>query len=200
MIEVGYVALLVGVLTAAYGVVAALAGARRRDARLMASARNATFVVGGLVSHDFSAEYVARYTSRDLPLFYTLAAFWAGQEGSLLLWAWLLAGIAVTVVILNRRHDQVFLAYTAAVFLMTEIFFLVILAFGSNPFVRLSTPVADGQGLNPLLQNGLVDPGQSALDASRVVIPVCWHWPGSPMGLRGTGLGRVLGLGPRRER
>ncbi|MEE8391569.1 MAG: cytochrome c biogenesis protein CcsA, partial [Anaerolineae bacterium] len=165
MTQVGYAALLIGMVMAAYGVIAALLGARRQDPRLIDSARNATFVVGGLVSvaslallyalvgHDFGVKYVVNYTSRDLPLFYTVAAFWAGQDGSLLLWAWLLAGITVAVVIQNWRRNRVLLPYVIAVLLGAETFFLVILAFTSNPFARLAVPLPDGQGLNPLLQN-----------------------------------------------
>jgi cytochrome c-type biogenesis protein CcmF len=163
--EVGYVALLIGMVMAAYGVVAALVGARQRAPEWVTSARNATFVVGGLVSvagltmlyalvsHDFGVKYVVSYTSRDLPLFYTVAAFWAGQDGSLLLWAWLLAGIAVAVVIQNRGRNGALLPYVIAVLLGTETFFLTMLLFASNPFARLPVPLPDGQGLNPLLQN-----------------------------------------------
>ena len=165
MTELGYIALLIGVVIAAYGAVAAVVGARWRVPKLAASARNAVFVVGGLVSvaglallyalvgHDFGVKYVASYTSRDLPLFYTVAALWAGQEGSLLLWAWLLAGISVAVVVQNQRRNRVLLPYVIAVLLGTETFFLIILVFASNPFARLAMPLLDGQGLNPLLQN-----------------------------------------------
>ncbi|MGE5230465.1 MAG: heme lyase CcmF/NrfE family subunit, partial [Deltaproteobacteria bacterium] len=41
----------------------------------------------GLISHDFNIEYVAAYTSRNLPPYYIVSAFWAGQKGSLLFWA-----------------------------------------------------------------------------------------------------------------
>lgn len=41
----------------------------------------------GLISHDFNIEYVAAYTSRNLPSYYLFSAFWAGQKGSLLFWA-----------------------------------------------------------------------------------------------------------------
>jgi cytochrome c-type biogenesis protein CcmF len=163
--ELGYIALLIGTVMAAYGVAAALLGAWRRVPELVTSARNATFVVGGLVSvagvamlyaligHDFGVKYVANYTSRDLPLFYTVAAFWAGQEGSLLLWAWLLAGFAVGAVLQNQGRNQKMMPYAIAVLLAAEMFFLVVLIFASNPFERLPVPLADGKGLNPLLQN-----------------------------------------------
>ncbi|HDM36449.1 MAG TPA: heme lyase CcmF/NrfE family subunit, partial [Candidatus Syntrophoarchaeum butanivorans] len=55
-----------------------------------------------LITHDFQNVYVASYTSRDLPLFYRISAFWAGQEGSLLLWVWLIS-ILSSVVILGEK-------------------------------------------------------------------------------------------------
>jgi cytochrome c-type biogenesis protein CcmF len=163
--ELGYIALSIGIVIAAYGTLSALLGAGRRVPALLAGARNATFVVGGLVSvaglamlyalisRDFGVKYVANYTSRDLPLFYTIAAFWAGQEGSLLLWAWLLAGFGVAVTIQNRKRNRELMPYVTAVLLAAEIFFLVVLVFASNPFERLPVPLPDGRGLNPLLQN-----------------------------------------------
>ena len=163
--ELGYIALSIGIVIAAFGTIAALLGAGRRVPALLTSARNATFVVGGLVSvagvamlyaligHDFGVKYVANYTSRDLPLFYTVAAFWAGQEGSLLLWAWLLAGFGVAVAIQNQKRNRELMPYVTAVLLAAEVFFLVVLVFASNPFERLPVPLPDGRGLNPLLQN-----------------------------------------------
>ena len=48
-------------------------------------------LVYALVYNDFSLVYVASYTDRTLPLFYRLTAFWAGQAGSMLFWAWSVA-------------------------------------------------------------------------------------------------------------
>ncbi|MEP6573631.1 MAG: hypothetical protein ABJD11_13080, partial [Gemmatimonadota bacterium] len=45
----------------------------------------------GLIRHDFNIEYVASYTSRNLPGYYLVSAFWAGQKGSLLFWSIVLA-------------------------------------------------------------------------------------------------------------
>ena len=163
--DVGYIALLIGMVMAAYGAIAAVLGTRQHIPELVASARNATFAMGGLVTvagvallyaligHDFGIKYVANYTSRDLPLFYIVAAFWAGQEGSLLLWAWLLAGFAVVAVIQNWDQHRNLIPYVVAVLLASETFFLIVLAFASNPFARLPVPLLDGHGLNPLLQN-----------------------------------------------
>ena len=55
----------------------------------------ALVLLGALIDGDFRLTYVARFTERALPTGYKLAAFWAGQEGSLLLWGWLIAAMAV---------------------------------------------------------------------------------------------------------
>src|SRR5438045_6003963 len=59
-----------------------------------------------LVGGDFHVDYVQRYTERLLPLGYKLAAFWAGQEGSLLLWGWMLAGMCTIVAIGQGRTSD----------------------------------------------------------------------------------------------
>lgn len=111
-----------------------------------------------LWQHDFSIEYIANYTSRDLPSFYTVTAFWAGQEGSLLLWAWLISFFGVIFYSRYRGHQLASWALT--VVLTVESYFLLLLVLPANPFKLLVDPVtgrpftpADGQGLNPLLQN-----------------------------------------------
>src|SRR5918996_6189925 len=62
----------------------------------------ALVLLAALAGRDFSFEYVARSTSRELPLPYTLAAFWSGQAGSLLLWLLGLTGAASAALLLNR--------------------------------------------------------------------------------------------------
>ena len=55
----------------------------------------------GLFAHDFNIEYVAAYTSRNLPTYYIVSAFWAGQKGSLLFWAVVLACFSAVAQWLN---------------------------------------------------------------------------------------------------
>ncbi|MFB0535016.1 MAG: heme lyase CcmF/NrfE family subunit [Anaerolineae bacterium] len=165
MTQLGSNALLIALVLSAYAATAAVVGARRGYPELFESARNAVFVVGGmttvaavallyaLITRDFSLEYVASYTSRDLPLFYTVSAFWAGQAGSLLLWAWTLALLSVAVLIQHQDEQQELLPYVTAVLMTTEAFFLILMLFASNPFARLGFTPPNGQGLNPLLQN-----------------------------------------------
>src|SRR5690606_4171615 len=96
---------------------------------------------------------VYQYTSRDLPLFYKFSAFWAGNAGSLLLWALVLSIYTAIVAYSKRhRHDKT-LPYVNLVLLINSVFFLFCIIFLANPFERTPVPVSDGYGLNPMLQN-----------------------------------------------
>ncbi|MFQ6051583.1 MAG: heme lyase CcmF/NrfE family subunit [Candidatus Hydrothermarchaeota archaeon] len=104
-----------------------------------------------LVTRDFQVEYVAMHTDRNLPLFYTVSAFWAGSPGSLLLWSWFLSIFSVGV--LFKEKKDTLTHYSLAILMSVESFFLFILIGSLNPFKRLDFVPIDGQGLNPLLQN-----------------------------------------------
>jgi cytochrome c-type biogenesis protein CcmF len=106
-----------------------------------------------LAISNFRVEYVAHYTSRELPLFYKLAAFWGGQQGSLLLWAWLLSLFTVVVLLIYRRRHLPTLPYVVAILMAILLFFDVLIIFVSPPFAQLSQAPANGAGLNPLLQH-----------------------------------------------
>src|SRR6188474_1350861 len=119
MAELGRAALVVCLGLSGYALVAggwAIAAHRRR---LAVSAQNA--LVAAFVRHDFSLVYVQRLTSRELPLGYTLSAFWGGQEGSLLLWLLVLTGYAGLAVWLNRRSREL-VAWTVPVFGLVALF------------------------------------------------------------------------------
>src|SRR3954467_1859664 len=107
----------------------------------------------GLVSHDFNIEYVAAYTSRNLPPYYVVSAFWAGQKGSLLFWAVVLSLFASLAQLLTPRRHADLMPYVAGVTSAVVAFFVSVMLFGSNPFEGLPFPPADGRGLNPQLQN-----------------------------------------------
>ncbi len=104
-----------------------------------------------LVSRDFSVRYVADYTSRDLPLLYTISAFWAGQAGSLLFWELILSIYTVLVLWLYRKHPH--LPVISAIIAGVHIFFTLLLTFLTRPFDTFPFPPPDGAGLNPLLQD-----------------------------------------------
>ncbi|HET8623152.1 MAG TPA: heme lyase CcmF/NrfE family subunit [Gemmatimonadales bacterium] len=107
----------------------------------------------GLVSHDFNIEYVAGYTSRNLPSYYIVSAFWAGQKGSLLFWAVVLSLFGVLAQALTPRRYAAFLPYVAGVTSAVVVFFVSVMLFAANPFERMAFTPPDGRGLNPQLQN-----------------------------------------------
>src|SRR5215213_417056 len=107
----------------------------------------------GLVTHDFNIEYVAAYTSRNLPPYYIFSAFWAGQKGSLLFWAVVLSAFAAAAQLLTPRRYAHLMPYVAGVTTAVVCFFVSVMIFAANPFERLSFVPADGRGLNPQLQN-----------------------------------------------
>ncbi|MHC4413769.1 MAG: heme lyase CcmF/NrfE family subunit [Planctomycetota bacterium] len=109
-----------------------------------------------LLQSDFRLTYVVGYTERALPVGYKLAALWAGQEGSLLLWAWLLAILCLVAAIGYRK--LIGTEHAVALGAMAAVcgFFAVLLLFAANPFQLVQGAVPrDGRGLNPMLQ----DPG-----------------------------------------
>ncbi|MGH3052237.1 MAG: heme lyase CcmF/NrfE family subunit, partial [Gaiellaceae bacterium] len=105
-----------------------------------------------LASRDFSLTYVSRSTSRELPLGYTLASFWSGQAGSLLLWFLVLTGAGSAAVALNRRLVREILPWTVPILAGVGSFFAFLLVVVATPFATQVAP-ADGAGMTPSLQN-----------------------------------------------
>ncbi|MEN6536269.1 MAG: heme lyase CcmF/NrfE family subunit [Bryobacteraceae bacterium] len=169
MENLGSLALLIAFCLAVYALAASAVGGWKRRPFLIASTERAVFAIWFLVSvaaallisalltSDFRLAYVAAHSNRDLPSLYKFAAWWSGQEGSLLLWSWLLATYAAIVVLTNRRRHRAIMPYVVAVLMATQAFFLILNAFVVSPFRVLAVgreimAVPDGAGLNPLLQ------------------------------------------------
>jgi cytochrome c-type biogenesis protein CcmF len=108
-----------------------------------------------LVSSDFSLQYVQDYTSSTLSPLYRVGAMWAGQGGSLLLWAWLVSLCAAWITYMNRVKGWQMSAWTTMVFAIVAGLFAVLVAFFASPFVAATEASSDGFGLNPLLQDPL---------------------------------------------
>ncbi|HUA98949.1 MAG TPA: cytochrome c-type biogenesis CcmF C-terminal domain-containing protein [Terracidiphilus sp.] len=103
-------------------------------------------------TNDFSITYILEHSNRALPAPYKFAAMWSGQEGSLLLWAWLL-GMYGFVLRLTHKIDVKLYAYAGTILAGIQVFFLVLLNFVAKPFSLFAGPTpVDGNGLNPLLQ------------------------------------------------
>ncbi|ACO31387.1 MULTISPECIES: heme lyase CcmF/NrfE family subunit [Acidobacterium] len=109
-------------------------------------------LVWAAFTNDFSVSYILHHSNRALAAPYKFAALWSGQEGSLLLWAWLLAGYGF-VVRLRHKVDVKLSAYASTILAAVQVFFLMVVNFAAPPFALVQGAVpADGFGLNPLLQ------------------------------------------------
>ncbi|MGA2436741.1 MAG: heme lyase CcmF/NrfE family subunit [Bryobacteraceae bacterium] len=169
MENLGALALLLAFCLSVFAIAASAVGGWKRNAFLARSGERAVYsvwllvtvasavLVGAMLAGDFRFAYVAGHSNRAMPLLYKFAAWWGGQEGSLLFWSWLLSCYATVVVFTNRRRHRGMMPYVTATLMATQCFFLVLNNFVANPFSMLAvgrgiTEVPDGQGLNPLLQ------------------------------------------------
>ena len=176
MENVGSFALLLALALAAYSLGASAIGAWAKRPVLVKSAQRATmamwfFVTLGifslfylLMTDQFRMAYVAAHSNRDLPIFYKATSLWAGQEGSLLLWSWILSTYAMLIVVLHRNPTpgvKPLMPWVNAVMMGSQCFFLWLNTIVASPFHLLlatgegavNMAVPDGKGLNPLLQH-----------------------------------------------
>jgi cytochrome c-type biogenesis protein CcmF len=165
--QLASLAAIVALALSAMGAVAAFAGAGTGRPALVASARNAACAILALVAlifgameyalitHDFSVSYVAQVGSRETPLFYTVISLWSALEGSILLWALILAAYTAIVAWRSGRNAETALldAYALGTILTVNVFFLLLIVGPANPFETLNPAPANGPGPNPLLQN-----------------------------------------------
>jgi cytochrome c-type biogenesis protein CcmF len=163
--QIGEVALWIALLLAVWGAVLGFAGGRRGRGDWVLSAERSVYAVFGLlivssgaiiasfVRNEYGYKYVAGYSNRELSLFYKITGLWAGQTGSLVFWALLLALFSSIVVFQNRRANREFMPYVSGTLLVVLSFFLGVVLFASNPFQLMDFTPADGRGLNPQLQN-----------------------------------------------
>jgi cytochrome c-type biogenesis protein CcmF len=107
------------------------------------------------LSDDFGFNIVQQHSSIATPTFYKLAAMWSSQEGSLLLWAWVLSIAASAALYVTRNRLRELVPWATAVMMGVAAFFTGLMLFAPNvdPFATLSSAPADGVGLNPLLQH-----------------------------------------------
>ncbi len=109
----------------------------------------------GLITRDYSFKYIYEYVDNTLPIFYTITAFWAGADGSLLFWVLSIAvmGVIFSKLALFEEFTEKTRLYYWLFFMVLQAFFLLLLTCWSNPFMELVPTPADGHGLNPLLRN-----------------------------------------------
>ncbi len=127
--------------------------ARRAGIAVFVAVTVAAFaLVWSVFTNDFSITYIMEHSNRALPAAYKFAALWSGQEGSLLLWCWLLATYGF-VLRLRHKTDVKLYAYAGTIMAGIQVFFLAVVNFAAPPFALLRGSIpADGNGLNPLLQ------------------------------------------------
>jgi cytochrome c-type biogenesis protein CcmF len=162
----GSAALALAFATMVFAAVAALVG-RNGDERWVLASRRAVYAACALLtlcvalieiafaSDDFSLNIVQQHSSIETPNFYKLAAMWSSQEGSLLLWAWVLSIASSLALYATRNKLREIVPYATAVMAGVASFFtgLMLFAGGVNPFASLDPVPLDGVGLNPLLQH-----------------------------------------------
>ena len=163
--ELGHVALILALAMALAQSVLPLVGAQTGNVAWMSLARPSArgqflFLViaygcltHAFVTNDFSVALAANHSNSNLPLVFRITAVWGNHEGSILLWALILAGWTFAVSIFSRQLDQRMLARVLGVMGLISCGFLLFTLFTSNPFERLFPVPADGQDLNPLLQD-----------------------------------------------
>jgi cytochrome c-type biogenesis protein CcmF len=163
----GVAGVTLGFSAAVIGIIVLAVGLRRRDEKVLQSGRRYVFLVlagaliaagameWALITHDFSLSYVAANHSRSTPLLYTVASLWGALQGSILLWALVLAGYAaVAARHFRSRSGDPLVAWATLTQLVVAAFFFGLMLGPANPFKVISGVVPlDGRGPNPLLQN-----------------------------------------------
>jgi cytochrome c-type biogenesis protein CcmF len=163
--SLGRVLLVVALALEAYGIGASVYGVRARRPAWVESGRRAVYalavvltltfaiLVAAFVRSDFSLAVVAEHSSTTTPAFYRAAAAWSAQEGSLLLWVWLLSVWSSAALFLTRGRLRDVAAWAQAVLLGFAGFFTMLLLFLADPFERLHPAPQQGVGLSPLLRH-----------------------------------------------
>ncbi|MEI2701080.1 MAG: cytochrome c-type biogenesis CcmF C-terminal domain-containing protein [Baekduia sp.] len=156
--------LILALASSAFGVLAALRGATGERPGWVTSSRRASYVVAGLATGafvivelaflrtDLSFAIVQSHSSTTTPLFYRATAMWSSQEGSLLLWLWLLTLWTALVLWRTQRRMRDVQPWATAVLLAFATFFSALLVFKVSPFAVLNPAASEGAGLNPLLR------------------------------------------------
>src|SRR5690242_13374334 len=165
--ELGHYALILALAVAIVQGTLPFVGASRGDIRLMALGRSAALtqaflVIGAFlalmqayVTSDFSVVNVVANSHSAKPLIYKISGVWGNHEGSMLLWALILALFGAAVALFGNNLPDSLRARVLGVQALIGVGFLAFILFTSNPFERISPAPPDGNGLNPLLQ----DPG-----------------------------------------
>jgi cytochrome c-type biogenesis protein CcmF len=162
--DLGRICLPLALLVCVYGIGASIYGARTGRVEFSDSGRRSVYALAivltvafavleiAFLRNDFAFNTVADTSSRTTPTFYRAAAVWSSQEGSLLLWAWLLSLWSSLALFLVRRRMRDVAAYATAILLGFGAFFISLMIFYASPFSTTNPAPAEGVGLDPLLR------------------------------------------------
>ena len=165
--ELGHIALIIAFIVALLQCVLPMWGAQKQQAYLISLARPAAYtqflfiliafacLINAFINNDFSVINVAENSNASLPVIYRICAAWGSHEGSILMWALMLAGWGCAVALFSKHLPDVILARTLGVMGFISSGTLLFTIATSNPFLRLVPAALNGRDLNPLLQ----DPG-----------------------------------------
>ena len=163
MDQLGTIAIWLGFAVSVYAAVASLIGVRAGIPELTISGRRAVYMslltafvaacalIIAFITNDFSIEYVANNSNLVMGRGYTLVAFYAANEGSMLYITLVLALMSSISVLFAPRRFTAAMPYTVAILAVVVAFFFGTMATLANPFVTTEIVPPDGRGINPLL-------------------------------------------------
>jgi cytochrome c-type biogenesis protein CcmF len=167
IVELGHFALILALVIALAQASLPLWGAAKRHLGMMEVGRGAAIasfllvafafaaLVNAYVTSDFSVVNVVENSHTDKPLLYKITGVWGNHEGSMVLWVFILTLFGAAVAWFGGNLPPELRARVLAVQGMIGAGFLLFILFTSDPFLRRIPAPANGQGLNPVLQ----DPG-----------------------------------------
>src|SRR4051794_4105691 len=165
MRELGAVCVFLAFFAAIFASGAALWSVRTDDRRWADSARRSVYAMAVLLTmavaaleisfarDDFTLQLVADHSSTTTPAFYRFTAMWSSQEGSLLLWAWVLSLTSSAVLFATRNKHRELAPWATSILMGLGAFFTALMLVDANPFARLSPVPPEGVGLEPLLRH-----------------------------------------------
>jgi cytochrome c-type biogenesis protein CcmF len=165
VLTLGRASLVLALAIALIGIASSIYGARARRPEWVAVGRTSMYALFGVLTvtmlvleaaflrSDFSFRLVASHSSTSTPTFYKLTALWSSQEGSLLLWVWLMSGWASLALLATRKRLHAIAPYATAVLLGLAGFFVSLILLLAHPIQLLDPPAVEGNGLQPLLRH-----------------------------------------------
>jgi cytochrome c-type biogenesis protein CcmF len=164
--DLGQLTLLLALVVTVYAGAVSAVGARHGVRRLWRSGIYAAYgsaalltlasslIFFAILSNDYSIKYVHHYSDATMPWFYKLTSYWGGLDGSMMFWAWILSLFSALAIYFNRERHRDLIPWVTTTLMGILTFFLLLIIFAKRPFdTFLTTPPAQGKGLNPLLQN-----------------------------------------------